>query len=146
MGHLITWCVLQREPWEQQGVHSGSDATLAPLSYRLDHKAVVIYAQPSTSQVTWPALRSRPRATLCRFVAQPSWRHPSCCTLMGLLHFATTSCLPCPNMTASWKMDVSCRLMRARPSSLPCSAPVLPRKRGPLAKRLRQHGHPAQVC
>ena len=40
---------LQREPWEQQGVHSGSEAALQPLPYKLDQRGVFLTAVPSVS-------------------------------------------------------------------------------------------------
>ena len=36
----------QREPWEQQGVRSGSEASLKPVPYKLDQPGITLSASP----------------------------------------------------------------------------------------------------
>ena len=40
---------MQREPWEQQGVRSGSEASLKPVPYKLDQRGVTLSASPCVS-------------------------------------------------------------------------------------------------
>ena len=38
--------LVQREPWEQQGVRSGSEASLKPVAYKLDQQGISLLASP----------------------------------------------------------------------------------------------------
>lgn len=155
--------VVQREAWEQQGVHSGSDATLAPLSYRLDHRAVVIHAAPNVSECPLLAhlaihapvkqdIAVPVQNCICSGSCSLSQQFQSVSSAahqLPAMSAAATSCLPACLYQQQQEMTVVvCRGSMGIPaqhSSLQCPAAMLLRQRGPSAKRRHLHGHPAQV-